>query len=369
MASSVPALLAHWAECSPGAVALRFKQHGLWHERSYRALAAEVQQLAAALAGLGLGAGGALGVYGKSAPQLLTAALAALRLGARVVTLEHGAQPARLREVLLASEVKAVLLQGRTELEALLTAAELAGTDAVGRPLAVVEQRDALPELGIASLSGWLERAAPPAPLAVLSGAFVAYSADARTPARQLTHAALLAVPAAARHAARTDLFLLDDVLGDTLRELGLGLWLGAGAALNLPEVHGDVLRDLREIGPSQLVASELRLSQLQRAVEARYPAPGSWRRLWIERALSTRVRRSPSELLDALLVARPLRRQLGASRLHSVWVLDVERARNAASIWSGLGAELCDGRRAPGMPPEHDVAQLAGVSVEEQSA
>jgi hypothetical protein len=169
--------------------------------------------------------------------------------------------------------------------------------------------------------------------------ALVVYPAAARAAVHTHSHAALLAAHGGAT--ARDQLLLLDPVLGGVMRELGLGLWLGAGATLNLPERHGALLRDLREIGPTLLLAGEAQLAALEQAVSARYPSPGSWRRRWIERALSTHSPRTARERVDALLVTRPLRRQLGASRMRALWVLDAKDAENHGSLLSALGAPL----------------------------
>jgi len=383
-ASSVSQLLELWAERTPRAVALRYKQHGRWHERSYGALAAEVRQLAAALASFGVGVGGALGVYGTSAPQLLTAALAALRLGAPVVSVAPGAERARLRELLFAPEVKAVLVQGQAELFGLLSPEELSGQSAHGRVLAVSDERDASAELNIGSHAGWLslgERSGVGLPQLAAANvlAFLAHPGAPGSPAQTLDHASLVAaVPAVlaqdARSAApdvagrarggRHELLLFDGVLGAVQRELGLGLWLGTGGVLNLPEPHGSSLRDLSEIGPSALLAGDDALAALTRAVEARFPASGSWRRRWLQRALEARGAGS----LDALLITRPLRRHLGVSRLQHVWVLDGARVQADAQLWIALGAQLRDGRQ-PAQPSrvrgDAAPAELAGVHIE----
>lgn len=348
---TVPAWLAERVELVPDAIALRFKQRGIWHALSWRELTVEARELAAGLARAGLLPGDGLAVLGDGSPRVLIAALAALQLGGHVVVLD-AAQPAarELREqALRAAGARALFVVGKTELDKVVDYAALnAGaarawlrivySDArglLGRPgltpydelrtsgrLALAQGASTDPELTVQGLAFAVARTGGSARL-------ISHEALTRD-ARELTDGL-----------AAADLLALDALLGSAMLEAGLSLWLRGRARINIPETQASVLRDGREIGPSLSVAESGAYDALRAHVDARLPAQGSWRRRWLERALHGSAQSAFVRKLDHWLVVRPLRRVLGVSRLRHALVVGPGVDAPTRELFAGLGIAL----------------------------
>jgi hypothetical protein len=111
-----PAVLAGIAERAPHAEALRHKRHGVWLSWSWSDLGVRGERLAQALQARGIGAGSLVALSGDYGPNLVLFAIAALRLGARVVTLPVGITRIALAEWLEDANPGLVFLGQRDQL-------------------------------------------------------------------------------------------------------------------------------------------------------------------------------------------------------------------------------------------------------------
>ena len=361
--AALPETASRWLEqratLEPNAIALRFKQRGVWHARRWRELTDEVHEVAAGLAHAGLVSGDGLAIVGDGSPRLLIAALAALELGVHVVVLDGSAdeladkQEARERRqrALLSAGARALFVARKADLDRVLDL----GTLGLG-------ERDALAWLrivydddrglvGRAGLTAYdelrtfgqltLAQATSNARATAQSLAFVVTAAN-QLPPRSISHEALLlAAQTASDLPASAELVAFDALLGKAMRRTGLALWLAGRARLNLPETRASRVRDAREIGPSLSVAEASTYAELLAHYAARLPAAGSWRRRWIDRALRGAAQNALVRALDQFFIVRPLRRVLGVSRLRHALIVGDGVDTGARELFASLGIKL----------------------------
>ena len=262
-ADTLPRLLRRNAASMGAAPAMRGKRHGIWQTLSWLEYETLVLQIARGLAAHGFRAGDRLAVLGDNRPRLYAALLAAQSLGGVGVPLWQDGDSATITAVLSDLGVRVVVAEDQEQVDKVLTArAQLPGVE-------LLVSLD--PRAARGDDAGWLmdfaalQRQGADSNLAV-DGVTDGRPDDialllcrAGQPTAMLTHANLLA--AAHAIAEVEDVRPSDDIVcflpmawvGDMLGSLALGL--SVGFTCNCPESPDTARRDLREIGPSIMLA------------------------------------------------------------------------------------------------------------------
>jgi long-chain acyl-CoA synthetase len=259
--TTLPRLLHHNATRLGDRPAVREKRGGIWQVLSWSDYAAMVADFAAGLAAHGFGRGDRLAVLGDNRPRLYAAMLAAQSLGGAGVPLWPDAEPERIAEVLDHAGVsiavaedaehaeRIIAVKARLPKLRLLVQARSHG----GRQV----ERDWLKSFETVANAGTgaTDQSEPADPALLLYNA----DTDREIRAVMLSHTDLLT--AAQRLVGGEDVRQTDQTLawlpmawlGDAVSSLAL--WLSAGFTCNCPETAETARRDLREIGPTILIA------------------------------------------------------------------------------------------------------------------
>jgi len=315
LADNLPASLLARARQRGGDVALRHKHLGLWQQRSWKQLLAEVQGLATSLRAAGFALGDSLVILSRPRPEALLVSLAAQWLGGVAALLDPLAasdeQVALLRE--LASDF--VFAEGQEEVERvrqaglsprLLFYADARGLSASGvqsyASLAATPAQDDLPIQARGELT-----------------AFSFHRLEAgQAQQHWLSHAQLLGegrrLIEQERLSANEEALAARTFAASGQARYLLAPWLLAGFRLNFPESLATRDNDRRELGPTLVLGTHDSYGRLYALAQQRLPLPGSLLRRWLDWALDSRggvLRNS----LGHWLLRRPLRDVLGLSR------------------------------------------------------
>ena len=115
-----PKLLLHHAEQRGDRPAIREKRRGLWRTLTWRALAEEVEALAAALAARGVARGSRVAFIGDNRPRLFAGICASQALGAVAAPLFQDATAEEILHPLRAAEVTHVFAENQEQVDKLL---------------------------------------------------------------------------------------------------------------------------------------------------------------------------------------------------------------------------------------------------------
>ena len=260
-ATTLPRLLHRNAASFGARPALREKRGGIWQVLTWSDYAALVSRIASGLAAHGFGRGDRLAVIGDNRPRLYAAILAGQSLGGAVVPLWPDAEPDLIARVLNHAGVAVVVAEDGEQVEKLVAIKDLVPG------LRLVVQTAAY---GMRQIEyGWLKslEAVADAGMGVTmqcdpgDPALLHYATGSGGEVRgvTLTHAELLA--AAKTLVGTMDVRQTDETLawlpmawfGDMLTSQALALSIGF--TCNCPENPETARRDLREIGPTILVA------------------------------------------------------------------------------------------------------------------
>lgn len=366
---TLPAHLCEQARRRPGTVALRFKRLGIWHEKRWPALLAEVAGAAAALQADGFGESDVLVLLGQPSPEAVVMLLAAQWLGGVVAPLALDAGPGVLASALVGLGPCVAFGDDQEQVDRLLAAGFS------GRRLIYADARGlhAYRQTVLADYGEWLAAAprGPAQPRCVARGVALRYHAEGGWddgPVGDISHAEILdgarRLIAASGLDAREEAFAGRRCAPAGVVRYLLAPWLLAGFTLNIAESPESRDRDRREIGPSLVVGSAATYARLRSRIQARLPASqDGWRGRLVSAALHSR-----GGLLARLLVRRPLAEVAGLGRVRHALVVgpapDVELtvffARLGVSLWRWPDA----GSLSQSRPPEHDLASLLNVWV-----
>jgi long-chain acyl-CoA synthetase len=326
--------------------AIREKDRGIWQTYTWRQYHDHVREIALGLAALGFARGDKLSVIGDNRPRLYWAQVAAMCLGGVSVPVYQDAIAKELAYVLDHAEVAVIVAEDQEQVDKILALKDqlpalrlLVFEDARGmshykfpwlRPLAEVE------ELGRrfgAEHPGYFEAEIDRGRLEEL--ALIAYTSGTtgNPKGAMLTHANMVGT---GQTLIRSEDIRLDDNwlaylpmawVGDSLYTLVINLMVGF--AVNCPESPETVQRDLRELGPTSVLAPPRIWENMLTSVQVRAAdAPGLKR--WVfetfravaERAEILRAEGKSVPLGSRLLlrlgeffVYAPVRDQLGLDR------------------------------------------------------
>jgi long-chain acyl-CoA synthetase len=262
-ATTLPRLLHRNAASFAKRPALREKRGGIWQALSWSEYAALVTRFAAGLAAAGFGRGDKLAVIGENRPRLYAALLAAQSLGGAGVPLWPDAEPDWIARVLDHAGVSVVVAEDAEQVEKLVAIKDRlpslalvvhAASHGMRQPdYPWLKSFEAVTAAGVDTAAMELSQ---PGELALL---LYGTAAGGAIRGVMLSHTNLLA--AAEALLTVEDVRETDEVLawlpmawfGDAL--VSQALALAVGFTCNCPEGPETARRDLREIGPTTLVA------------------------------------------------------------------------------------------------------------------
>jgi long-chain acyl-CoA synthetase len=381
-AATLPRLLHRNAAGFGARPALREKRGGIWQVLSWSEYAALVSRFAAGLAAHGFGRGDKLAVIGENRPRLYAALLAAQSLGGAGVPLWPDAEADWIAQVLEHAGVTVVVAEDAEQVAKL------------------VAIKDRLPDLRLVVQTAshgmrqsdhpWLKsfevladargsdapiEQSQPGELALL---LYGTTADGAVRGVMLSHANLLA--AADALLAAEDLRETDEVLawlpmawsGDALVSQALALLVGF--TCNCPEGPETARRDLREIGPTILLAPpriwENTLADIEtRAAQASRLKRAAFSRFRVLAERAERCREAGEHVpftlrlwlaVGEVLVYGPVRDQIGLGRLRWAHTGGDLLAAHVQRFFRAFGIDL---KQTYGMP------EAAGLVMVQNSA
>lgn len=287
--ATLPKLVFRNARAFGSAPAMREKERGIWKTRSWRDAAEYLRDLALGLRALGFERGDKLSVVGDNRPSLYLSQLAAQSLGGVAIPVYQDAIASELVYVLNHAEVSVIVAENQEQVDKILSLREqlpnlrwiiyddprgLDGSEetilkSLEEVLALGSKSDAKEEFERDLASG--------APDDI---AMIAYTSGTtgRPKGALLTHRNMIATAENYIKVERVErgdnwlAFLPMAWVGDAVYSLAVALV--AGATINCPESPETVQRDLRELGPTIVLAPpriwETLLTQVQvRAADA----------------------------------------------------------------------------------------------------
>jgi long-chain acyl-CoA synthetase len=354
---TLPGLLWRNAARWPTRPAWRHKRFGIWQTVTWSAFADRARGIALGLASEGFAAGDRLAVLGDNRPDLYAAMLAAQALGGAAVPLDPDAEPEALAAIVEAAGIGMAITDipdHAVRLNMLDASLHVWCADVRD------EAKDHILEALIAKGRGTQQE-----PLDALpeSLALLLYSnADARP--LSLSHSQLIA--AAEAIAAADAVWPQDETLSylpmssydDAVYSLALGLL--SGCVCNCPEAPDSALRDMREIGPTILVAPPRACTAFAQTVTNKSAtATGlkrqvfAWARDTALRAEAAREAGTPVPFgtslccrIGDLLACAPVRDQLGLSRtrwVHSSGAAPAEATRLLRALGVPLRPQMAE--------------------------
>ena len=343
--ATLPAWLRHQAQRHATAVALRYKQLGVWQEYSWQRLHDEVARLALALAERGFHRGATLTVLSHSRPEPLLLALAAQWLGGRAVLLDPTTPGHELYPLLRAQQTSFVFAESAAEL------AQLTAAGVVPQCLLYAEGRglhDAAHNVHYAQViaSGQSVSAAPTPSAQPQHVAFSFYRLDTQgvIEQQQITHSELLhagaALIAAEQLSASEEAFAARAFAAGGQARYLLAPWLMAGFRLNFPENLATRDNDRRELGPTLVAGTRDTYRRVEHLVYELLPEPGTWQRRLVDWALTPTahwLRRG----LGYWLVRRPLRDVIGFTRTRAPLLVGEPLSEPSARFYASLGIQV----------------------------
>jgi len=305
--STLATLLSERAQSDGARVALSFKERGAWRQLDWSRVDLATSSLRCALVEAGFGPGAVLFVSKKASAHTVIAVLAALSLGGTV--LEIG----ELLRVPASTEPRWAFARNSAEFVSLFEAgAALNGIlfdDRHGASLG----RSTVPVLRCSGL----------------------FSTE----------------PSATEPVFATERSLLESSLArDSEARQLLTSWLTQGFELGAPEESESIERDAGELDVSLRIASSQSWDAWAGALRARFAAPGSRKRRFVEWALAVNAqplaRSRVARWVAVLLVVVPLRRALRLRQWRRAASLDAGPSPETALLLAGLGVRLepCDG-------------------------
>ncbi|HZY04293.1 MAG TPA: AMP-binding protein [Anaeromyxobacteraceae bacterium] len=120
--ATLPGLLFDQARRRPEALAIRYKQLGIWHRVTWRRYAEEVRKVAAALVAFGLSRRDNVAVLGENCPEWLHCHLGIMAAGGATVGVYPTSSPEQVQYLLQHSGARLIFVENEEQLEKVLTA-------------------------------------------------------------------------------------------------------------------------------------------------------------------------------------------------------------------------------------------------------
>ena len=344
---TLPQILNDRARREPERVAQRHKTRGVWREYRFAEVQDQVRALALGLAEAGLARGETLAVIGENEPPHFWSELAALAVGAKVISLYPDLTADEVWYLLDDSEAVCVVAQDQEQVDKLLEIRERVP----GLRLIIYWDGSGMWSYGKAQLHDFadvqaagrtLHRAAPQRYEAMIAEgstddvAVLSYTSGTtgRPKGVMLTHRYMVdnasRVQTAAGLSPGTEYLSFIAPAWATEQFIGMTLGLLVPMVVNFPESPDQVQANLRELAVEAVVFAPRQWESLAASLQARLLDAPPWRRRLYDWALGVgrRVRvvaldggrpdwwsRVLHPLADALIL-RPVRDQLGLTRV-----------------------------------------------------
>ena len=343
--ATLPQLLHRNAANIGARTAMREKRRGIWHQSTWAQHADVTMRFAAGLAARGFARGDRLAVIGDNSPLLYASLLAAQALGGIGIPLRPDAEADRIADIL--RDAGASVAVAADDMLDRLEGAE---------PRLVVRFGRRSDELAahVVTFDEVMTRSSDTVDAAVAQGrpedvALRLYGAtDER--AVSVSHGELLA--AADALAVSADMHETDDViawlpmawLGDMLGSLVLPLL--TGCTCNCPEGHETARQDLREIGPTVMLAPPAIWQEMLADIDARAGETRGLKRLLLRACRNAAENAAPgaAKALGDALVFAPLRDQLGLRRLRAAFSIGDALPPHVLRGLQAIGVALAEG-------------------------
>ena len=119
--SNIPGLILSHSKKEPEAIALRYKQLGIWNSYSWTDYLSEVTVLSNAFKALSIGKGTVVGVYGNNVPKLIFSIAAVQALGGIVVPIHPESTDNELKKILNDSKTEILIAEDQQQVDTFLT--------------------------------------------------------------------------------------------------------------------------------------------------------------------------------------------------------------------------------------------------------
>ena len=351
--TTLPKLMRRNAETMATRPAMRERRRGIWQTATWAEYDAQVRAFAGGLAAQGFRRGDRLAVLGDNRPKLYWALLAAQTLGGVGVPLWPDTDADWLTGVLRKAGVSVVVAEDHYQVERLLAIGDalpdlslIVCCDPSDANSPLLQTFDAIAEAGKhydSKVAAEIARGQPGDP------ALLCYTTPRTGPPRGvlLSHANLLGAAealTAAEDFRPTDnclCFLPMAWIGDALYSTTLGLLVGF--TCNCPEDTETARRDLRELGPSIVLAPPRIWESLLAEVDTKAAQATPFKRRLFERfrrqAESETL--APHRWLGELLIYAPVRDQIGLGRTRWAHVGGGSLAPSVLRLFRGFGVDL----------------------------
>jgi long-chain acyl-CoA synthetase len=355
---TLPRLLRRNAQTMATATAMREKRHGIWQSMTWAEHDAATLALARGLAALGFKRGDRLALIGDNRADLYRAELAAMCLGGIAVPCWPDAGTDWLSHVLADSAVSIVVAEDQDQVEKLLEIMpglpglrEIIYTDPRG-----VHHEDLTFLRSVRALAALGENTGNDVAAAIAAGTggevclrLYVSGAEGAPRGVDLSHADLIAAAAAVQ---RVDAALPSDEylaylpmawVGEAI--YGTALALQVGFACSCPEDPETARRDLRELGPTILLAPpRIWQSLMGEILSKAVHATPLKRRLCASYLPPADGGAAGGGVLAEWLVRRPVRDQLGLGRLRWAHTGGLALPAHLQAFFAGLGVALRPG-------------------------
>lgn len=353
-AATLPSWLELQADCRGGEIALRHKRAGVWQERTWSEVHAEVRRVALALHRRGFRTQDRLVVISHPRPEALLASLAAQWLGGQAALLDpHDELAGQLR---LIDELapQFVFAEGRDQVERLLDAeripgllvyADGRGMEATRKPTAGA-RRDGS---GLTAYGDLLEQGSgaeiePRAHAGEVAFSIYRRDAQGEVHVQFLRHDELLGhgrtLVRSEQLGAKEEAFAARAFAASAQARYLVAPWLIAGFRLNFPENLATRDNDRREIGPTLVAGTRATYQRVEHWARERLPQRGTGRRSVVDWALAGRsglMRRA----LGYWLVRRPLRDVIGFTRTRTPLIIGEPLSEESQRFFAALGVTV----------------------------
>lgn len=347
-ALTLPELLAQQATQYPQRLALRYKQRGQWYGKTWAQLAWETEQLAAALLECGFGTDDALILIGSPRPEALLLALAAQALGGVAIPLDPKLENAALNSLLKHLNSPFVFIENEAwlpRLQAYLCELDIC-IYALGKgdtpARCVFSYNELISSHRRVRSSSFTVKPQQTA------FRFYRFNEQQEPEFQSFSHAALLANAQALiqqEYLNNTDdAFSTRAFAAPEQARYLLAPWLLAGFCANFPERLETRDTDRRELSPSFVLGTRTTWQRLIQLAATQLPRAGTWRRRWIEAALqpsTSLLGKLKYHSLDAWLIRRPLKKQLGLSHTRVALLVGEPLAAEHQAWFKQLGLEI----------------------------
>lgn len=335
--------------------AIREKRHGIWKTRTWAEHADTTSAIARGLAARGFRRGDRLAVLGDNRPALYQAQLAAMMLGGAAVPCWPDADTEWLAHVLADAGVSIVVAEDQDQVEKLLDIKDRlpALRDIVFTDPRGVHHDDVSFILSLDAMVAGASVGVVEATAVAGDPCVICYVTPASGPpvAVPLAHADLLAAAEAVRKISEVrpddEYFAYLPLAWVAEQIYGVALPLLTGFACSCPEDPETARRDLRELGPTILLAPPRIWRSLLSEIESKaaHSTPMK-RRLCAQFLPRTYGDAAPARggFLAEWLLSAPLRDQLGLGRLRWAHTGGLALAPHVQGFFTALGVDLRQG-------------------------